>query len=90
MSIFTEYLFYLTKISRNIDTCRVTNKEWIELQGVESRIINGLQKGYYDYKKYRILMNLYYPLRSEYPKIIKLNEDVAQIETEIDRQRKSA
>lgn len=88
MSIYTEYMNRLCKVSKDIDSAKVTGNGFAELQRLESAIIDGEQRGYYDYRQRKQLQDIALYLHNEYRETLALNERVKEIERNIKKQRR--
>ena len=59
ISLFTELLQDLTRISEKMDSVKLTSAESTELQRMQGRIIKGYQNKYYSRREYTALINIY-------------------------------
>ena len=88
MSIYTEYMKELCKFSAQIDSAKVTDNGFVELQKLNDKILEGEHKKYYTHEQRRQLGNIALYLIDQYRETLRLNERVKQIEKEITRQRR--
>lgn len=88
MSVYTEHLEKLCKISRHIDAGKANDGEFLELQRLESAIISASVNGYYSYEQKKPLYTIALQLHEEYREALQLNERVRKISREINKQRR--
>lgn len=88
MSVYTEHLEKLCKISRHIDAGKANDNEFTELQRLEAAIISASANGYYSYEQKKPLYAIAAQLHEEYRETLQLNERVRQISREINKQRR--
>lgn len=88
MSVYTEHLEMLCKISRHIDAGKANDNEFTELQRLEGSIISASANGYYSYERKKALYSIAAQLHEDYREALQLNERMRQISREINKQRR--
>lgn len=88
MSVYTDHLEKLCKISRHIDAGKANDNEFTELQRLEAAIISASANGYYSYERKKPLYAIAAQLHEDYREALQLNERVRQISREIHKQRR--
>lgn len=88
VSIFTDYLQELYRISAKIDRATAADAELVQIQQIQARIENGYTRGYFSLEKRQALRRTAEILLDECREVIRLNAAVKEIEKEIRAERR--